>query len=303
MLSGGGTMVRRPFDVESKARILALQSTADGFMVQLRSDSSGILEVGQFPNALVSIHVGRAARMSCRRGGVHHTGSAVHGDIDIIPSGMPSRWEMHDENDRAVLMSVPVAMLEAVASDRRRTAEAIELRNRFMARDRQLESIAWAMKSELEMGSPSGRLYLDGLALSAAARLVGGHSSIAMDEPRRGGLDGRRLRRTLEFIEAHLAEELSLMRLAAVVDMSVSHFRAGFRDSMGTSVHQYVIERRIECAKSLLLRGQATIAEVAFTSGFTHQSHLARHMQRSTGFSPLEMKRIFAQNLSLDEAL
>lgn len=284
----------------SQGRIHAQQRTAEGFAVQLRSDSSGVLEVPEFPNALVSIHVGRAARMSCNRGGINHTGSAVHGDIDIVPAGLPALWQMHDENDRAVLMSLPVTMLHTVAEENGFGARGVELRNRFMVRDRQLESIGWAMKSELEMGSPSGELYLDGLALSAASRLVAGHSSVTVDEMRRGGLDGRRLKRTLEFVEAHLAQELSLTRLAAVADMSVSHFRAGFRESVGVPVHQYVIERRVERAKSLLMREEQTIAGIALAAGFTHQSHLARHMQRSTGFSPLQMKRMFAERMSLD---
>jgi len=283
----------------SQARIHANQRTTE-FAVQLRSDSSGILEVPELDSALVSIHIGRAARMSCRRAGLSHTGTAVHGDIDIIPVGVPSRWQMHDENDRAVLMVFSQSLLNTVVEESGKGASSIELRNRFMSRDRQLENIAWAMKSELEMGSPSGELYLDGLALSAAARLVTAHSSLAVEERRLGGLDGRRLRRTLEFIEAHLSGELSLSHLAAVADMSVSHFRAGFRESVGTSVHQYVIERRVERAKSLLMRDGKSIAEIALDSGFTHQSHLARHMQRTTGFSPLQMKRIFAERIVLD---
>jgi AraC family transcriptional regulator len=296
-------VIRRRFDIESQARVHAQQATAEGFAVQLRSDSRGVLEVPGLPNALVAIHIGRAAQMSCSRGGVSHTGSAVHGDIDIIPTGTPSRWEMHDENDRILLMSVPLAMLHAVAEDSGHEISGIELRNRFMARDRQLENIGWAMKTELDMGSPSGPLYLDGLAVSAAARLVAGHSSITVEAVRRGGLDGRRLKRTLEFIEAHLPEELSLLRLAAIADMSVSHFRAAFRESIGAPVHQYIIERRIEHAGSLLMHGDLSIAQIALSSGFTHQSHLARHMQRSTRLSPLQMKRIFAERMGVSQIL
>ena len=286
----------------SQGRVHAQQMTADGFAVQLRSDSSGVLEMPEFPNALVTIHIGRAARMSCSRAGVSHTGSAVHGDIDIIPVGVPALWRMHDENDKALMMSLPPPMLDAVAEDNGFGAHSVELRNRFMVRDRQLESIAWAMKSELEMGSPSGELFLDGLAQSAAARLVAGHSSVAIEERRYGGLDGRRLKRVLEFIEANLSEELSLLRLATVAEMSTSHFRAGFRESVGVAVHQYVIERRVERAKSLLMREEQSIAEIALAAGFTHQSHLARHMQRATGFSPLQMRRIFAERMVLDVA-
>lgn len=287
---------------QSQARIHVHQRTHSGFGVQLRSDTAGILEVPEMESALVSVHIGRAAKMSCRRAGTSHTGHAVHGDIDIIPVGVPSLWQMHDEHDRAVLMVLSQDLLHQVAEESGHSARDVELRNRFMTRDRQLENIAWAMKSELEMGSPSGELYLEGLALSAASRLVAGHSSVSIEEQRYGGLDGRRLRRTLEFIEANLSEDLSLARLAMAAEMSVSHFRAGFRESAGVSVHQYVIERRLERAKSLLMREGSSIAEIALAAGFTHQSHLARHLHRATGFSPLQMRRIFAERLSFEAA-
>jgi len=194
---------------------------------------------------------------------------------------------------------VPQELLDAVAEEHGGPGgRQLEMRNRFQHRDRQLQSIAWAIKSELEMGSPSGPLYLEGLGQSVAARLVAAHSSVSLMERRHGGLDGRRLKQALEFIEANLTAELTLTELATAAGMSVSHFRSGFRHSLGVPVHQYVIERRLERAKGLLMREESSIAEVALASGFTHQSHLARHMQRSTGLSPLQMKRLFAARLT-----
>jgi AraC family transcriptional regulator len=284
----------------STARIFEQDRTRGGFVAQLRSDSSGRLDVPELTQALVSVHVGRAAKMSCRRGGLSHTGMAVHGDIDIIPACVAARWEMLDENDQALLLVMPRQLLDAVAEEHGGPAgRPLELRNRFQHRDRQLQSIAWAIKSELEMGSPSGQLYLEGLGQSVAARLVAAHSSVSVSEQRHGGLDGRRLKLALEFIEANLTAELTLTELATTAGMSVSHFRSGFRRSVGVPVHQYVIERRLECAKGLLMREDYTIAEVALASGFTHQSHLARHMQRSTGLSPLQMKRVIAGRFNL----
>ena len=54
--------------------------------------------------------------------------------------------------------------------------------------------------------------------------------------------------------------------------------------------------------KSLLMRERQSIADVALAAGFTHQSHLARHMQRTTGLSPLQMRRIFAERVAFDIA-
>jgi AraC family transcriptional regulator len=276
--------------------ILAHCRTADGVGMQLRSDPAGILSVPELTSVLVSVHIGPAARISCRRAATSHTGSAVHGDIDIIPAGTPSRWEMHDENDTALLMSLPVPMMDAIAEECGFNPQSVEIRNRFQVRDAQLENIGWAIKSEMELGSPSGSLYMDSLAISVASRLISAHSSVSARTERRGGLDGRRLKQTLEYIEEHLAEDLSLARIAAVVGLSPSHFRTLFRDSVGTAVHQYVIQRRVERAKSLLMRNSHSVAEIALATGFTHQSHLSRHLQRASGFSPAQMRRILSEH-------
>jgi AraC family transcriptional regulator len=287
---------RSPADQPPEPRIFAHCSTAEGVAMQLRSDPAGVLSVPELTTVLVAVHIGPAAKISCRRANTSHTGSAVHGDIDIIPAGTPARWEMHDKNDTALLISLPLPMMDAVAGECGFNPQRVEIRNRFQVRDAQLENIAWAIKSEMELGSPSGRLYMDSLAISVGSRLISAHSSVAAPTHRRGGLDGRTLKLTLEYIEEHLAEDLSLPRIATVAGLSASHFRTLFRDSVGTAVHQYVIQRRVERAKSLLMQGSHSIAEIALATGFTHQSHLSRHLQRASGLSPMQMRRIFAEH-------
>jgi AraC family transcriptional regulator len=49
--------------------------------------------------------------------------------------------------------------------------------------------------------------------------------------------------------------------------------------------------RRVEKARSLLLRGTSAASEVAFAAGFAHQSHMARWMRRILGVRPLELMR------------
>jgi AraC family transcriptional regulator len=286
-------------DQPPQPRIFAQASSAEGVGMQLRSDPSGVLHVPELNSVLIAVHIGPAARISCRRAGASHTGSAVHGDIDIVPAGTPARWEMHDNNDTSLLMSLPLPMMDAIAEECGFNPQRVEIKNRFQIRDTQLENIGWAIKSEMELGSPSGRLYMDSLAVSAASRLVSAHSSVAPRTERRGGLDGRRLKQTLEYIEEHLASDtndLSLAQIAAITGLSASHFRTLFRDSVGMAVHQYVIQRRIERAKSLLMQRRHTIAEIALATGFTHQSHLSRHLQRASGLSPAQMRRILVEH-------
>jgi len=282
--------------------IFAFGETADGLALQLRSDPAGVLDVPELERVLVAIHVGAAAKISCRRGGESHVGSAVHGDIDIIPSRMTARWEIHDQNDTALILALPPSLLDTVAEEHGFDSRRVEIRNRFQIRDAQLENICWALKAEMESNYPSGRLYTDSLAVSVASRLVSTHSSIA--QPRaaqNGGLGGRRLKQTLAYIEDHLSEDLSLSRIAAITGISASHFKTLFRESAGVPVHQYVIQRRIERAKDLLMQDKQdklSIAEIALATGFSHQSHMARHMRRSVGLTPRAMKRLFADTPS-----
>src|SRR5215471_2941887 len=93
--------------------IMADAATADGFGYQLRWDPPGILEVPGLEAALVCVHLGAAARLTCWRDGRRFSGTAVHGDIDIIPAQKPSRWQMHDANDTALLIRLPQTLLRA----------------------------------------------------------------------------------------------------------------------------------------------------------------------------------------------
>ena len=78
--------------------------------------------------------------------------------------------------------------------------------------------------------------------------------------------------------------------VAAVAGLSPSHFKSLFRASVGLPVHQYLIRRRVERAKSLLGEGRMPISQIAFETGFAHQSHLARHMRRVLGLSPKALR-------------
>jgi AraC family transcriptional regulator len=116
---------------------------------------------------------------------------------------------------------------------------------------------------------------------------------LAVMEPHRCkyGMSGYRLRRVLDYIEDHLSEELSLKAIANVAELSVSHCKYAFSMSVGSPIHRYIIQRRIERAKRLLAENVLSISQVAGQAGFTHKSHLAFHTRRAYGLSPSSLRQ------------
>ena len=257
--------------------------------VRIASDPPGVIEAPARRDPAIVIHMGPSVEIACRRGGQTHRGRAVHGDIDIIPTGTPSRWEVK-QKDTALLIAVQASILRRVAGERGLDFERLEIMNRFQMRDPQIEHIGWALKAEMEAGNPGGPLFTGSLATALAARLLDRHSSARASREERLSMPGHKLRLVLSYIEDNLAGDLRLAELASIAGLGMSQFKRVFRECVGLPVHQYVIQRRVERAKALLRGEKLPIGEVALQTGFAHQSHLARHLRRVTGLAPVKFR-------------
>jgi AraC family transcriptional regulator len=258
----------------------------DQLIVRFLRGEPGVADFPARPDPVVIVHAGKSVHVACDRAGRRHRGVSVHGDVDIIPAGVPSRWEIR-EKDAALALVVPASLLRSVAKESGADPDRVEIVNRFQTRDPWLENIGWALKAEMETGYSNGRLYLDGLATALTVHLLNRHSSLAQRTlTAKGGLSGRRLRQVIGFIEDNLGCDLSLETIAQAVGLSASHCKTAFRASLGQPIHQYVIQRRVERARTLLCEGRQSISQIALETGFAHQSHLAFHMRRVLGISP-----------------
>jgi AraC family transcriptional regulator len=258
--------------------------------VRLVVDPPGRVETPAQAKHYVAIHVGRSVFMSCHRGGFSHRGVGIHGDIDIIPSGTPCVWEPK-ETDTALTLGISPRLVAFAAKESGTYSERLEILNRFQIRDQRIEHIGWALKAEMEAGNPAGAVFNESAAMALASCLVRSHGSIARTAHGPSPtLAGRKLRNVLSYIEDNLDRNVSLEELAGVAGLSASHFKASFRRSMGTPVHQYLIRRRVERATVLLRDGALSIVEIAQATGFAHSSHLASHMRRLLGCSPKSIR-------------
>ncbi|MER5597800.1 AraC family transcriptional regulator [Streptomyces sp. NPDC002265] len=104
----------------------------------------------------------------------------------------------------------------------------------------------------------------------------------AVRVPRRDPDVARRLR---ELLDERVADGLTLDEAGGLLAAHPAHLVRAFSGAYGIAPHQYLMSRRVELARGLLLEGQPP-GEVAAVAGFYDQAHLTRHFKRLVGVTP-----------------
>lgn len=128
-------------------------------------------------------------------------------------------------------------------------------------------------ETRLALISERIRLHLEGQASTAPLRAEFGLAA--------------RLR---EYLDERVTDAVSIDEAAASFGRSVPHLVRSFSNTFGVSPYAYVIGKRIERARELLLRGTKP-ADVALQAGFYDQAHLNRHFKRHTATTPARFAR------------
>lgn len=206
-----------------------------------------------------------------------------HGDINA------PRWFEPFETVAIALdpSFVAQSFRDAIPPDRIRL---IERRAEF---DPIVAKFARHFEDELNNGSYGGTLYGESLALAFSLYLLERHSDRSTPLPRpRGKLSSLQLRDAIEYIHAHLSEELGLTNLADCLNLSAFHFARLFKNSLGISPHQYVLQNRVERAKKLIaVSAGSNLTDIALQVGFYDQAHFGKAFKRVVGVSP----RVFSK--------
>ncbi len=168
-----------------------------------------------------------------------------------------------------------------------RFSSNFELTEVYKNDDALIKHIGFALLSEAELGSPSGKMFAESLTQTLALHLLKNYSNATfVEENTNGGLSGYKLRRVQEFINERLEDDLSLADLAAVADLSQFHFSRAFRTSTGLTPQKYLMQQRVERAKDLLLRAELPLVEISLRTGFKSQSHFTTLFRKFTKFTP-----------------
>ncbi|WJI40626.1 MULTISPECIES: AraC family transcriptional regulator [Mesorhizobium] len=127
-------------------------------------------------------------------------------------------------------------------------------------------------------------VYCDAIRLALVARWLRLRSN-DQEEPT-DALQKWRLNRVTAWIEEHLDEPISLADMAKAAGLSRMYFAARFRIATGLRPHDYILRRRVERSKELLMQTRNSLVDIAFDVGFQTQAHFTTVFKRFAGTTP-----------------
>ena len=217
--------------------------------------------------------------------GISKTDSASPGDIIVLPAGVGHSARKLGEGEMILIGLDPA--LFAYAIDDATNLNRTKLVPQFATPDPLVCQLGLSLKTVLEQNSEGSRLYAETTAAMLSVHLLQHYGQRKLEfKDYTDGLPRSSLRQVIEYIRAHLDQELGLAELAAIAHLSPHYFTRLFKQSTGVTPHQFVIRCRVERAKTLLLKGKDSIANIAQQVGFANQAHLNVHIKRSLGVTP-----------------
>ena len=231
-------------------------------------------------------------------GGRLHCNHAKRGEIIVYPAAS-EHWVRWQEQAEFLLLFLEPDLVARTA-DELASRTIIEMIASEKERDDPLMlQVALALKTEIDEGLvASSSLYAESLTNTLAAHLLR-HYTVWKPALREAveKHSASTLRHVIEYIHDNLDQHLTLAELSLVAGMSTYHFARTFKQVTGVTPHQYVLNVRVEHAKSLLLQGKLTIAEIASQVGFFDQSHFTRSFKRLVGVTPQTLLRQNSKNV------
>jgi AraC-like DNA-binding protein len=237
-------------------------------------------------------------------GGAIHSGDIASGMSHVTSPGEPVSATFRLPCD-FIHLFLPKSLMEKCCAELGVSDEADPPRfpphfQRSAAVEQLIRSLA-----TIPPGEPAtAQLYIEGVSLAVAAQLLLAHRQPARaeDKPKIPPLPKWRLKRALDFIEANIAEPITLPALAESAGLTRMYFAAQFRTATGLRPHEFVLRRRIERAQDMLLTSNITLMDASFNTGFQTQAHFTTVFKKLVGQTPNQWREAHRRHIHIAAA-
>lgn len=99
------------------------------------------------------------------------------------------------------------------------------------------------------------------------------------------------------YLTENIASDLSVDRLCKTFGISVNTLYRISHSFFGTSIKDYIINKRIDMAKHYLTVGNLSVREISVRTGFNDYNYFIRIFKSRTGYTPLMYRKEFPLNI------
>jgi AraC-like DNA-binding protein len=207
--------------------------------------------------------------------GAVHTGGP--GAITVLHPGEVHDGWVHPENGLDyIVVDLPEEAAALITCEQRGTPT-------FPSRVIDDDRCAAALRAAHRLQRAGDALAADSVFAIALERLYRRHSRRRRSDPDPG--PSAMVEHVRGYLDEHAARSVTLAELARLASVSMPTLVRRYRAEVGMAPHAYLISRRVEIARALLLAGKP-VAAAAAAAGFADQSHLHRHFTRIVGVTP-----------------
>jgi len=246
-------------------------------------------------------------RITRETGGQRVEHDTAPGFVTLLPARTPIQWSWKTRISCSVLALDPAFVDKVAEQVFGLSPEHYRFELTERSSDSAITNIAGVLSREVVRAEPGSKLYAESLANILAVHLLRHYAvcadgqnlqacsmsdSAETEHTETPAAQPRAVAQALQFIHANYTSDLSLNEIAKAVNLSPFHVARLFKQSVGVSPHQYLIQLRVNSARSLLSAGSGehSLAELASAVGFADQSHLTRHFKRIVGVTPRQFR-------------
>ena len=261
------------------------------FKMDAVQDQSIIPELAT-PHDTIIMHLEGVENLKRRFEGRWTQGVTAPGQFTLNPKNAPILFHWSQASTTIGISFTPAFMTNIIQEIGQGDPMHVEMIAQFNEVDPLVVQISHALLGEMQMGGLGGRLYAESLGQTLAIHTLRNYANVKrIRAAPEGKFSPVQVQRVIEYIEAHLTDNIGIAELAACVGFSTPYFTQQFKQATGYAPHQYLLKCRVERALELFSTSRLTVAEVAQQVGFYDQSHLIRHFKRIVGVSPHQVRK------------
>ena len=224
------------------------------------------------------------------RGDEHRDFIYHKNEIIVTPAGIKSGWKWHAKSKVIVITLDPKKFESFAQKELGVVLGAAQLQDipQFMDEDIVQAGVMALEALKSQMGSA---VMYESFARIFLTKLIQKYGADGEEYEFSKSFSAKHYKRVLDYVAQNFGQEITLEHMATEAGLSPFHFARLFKQTIGETPYQFVMDYRIEQAKKMLADTARPMIDIALSCGFSDQAHFSRVFKQLAGKTPKDWRK------------